>query len=82
MNLIQAFNCMPFAALVGGRIFTAHGGISEDLMSWDQFKRIRRPTDITDIGFINDLIWADPSDITGKYAESPRGVSQVDLPIN
>uniref|UniRef100_A0A915PV18 Serine/threonine-protein phosphatase n=1 Tax=Setaria digitata TaxID=48799 RepID=A0A915PV18_9BILA len=73
----HAFNCMPFAALIGERIFAAHGGISEDLLNWNQFKRICRPTDITDIGFINDLIWADPGNFSGKYIPSPRGVSQL-----
>ncbi|EJW71020.1 hypothetical protein WUBG_18073, partial [Wuchereria bancrofti] len=70
------FNCMPFAALIGERIFAAHGGIFEDLLNWNQFERICRPTDITDIGFINDLIWADPGNFPGKYIQSPRGVSQ------
>nr|CRZ24482.1 Bm9953 [Brugia malayi] len=73
----KTFNCMPFAALIGERIFAAHGGISEDLLNWNQFERICRPTDITDIGFINDLIWADPGNFPGKYIQSPRGVSQV-----
>ncbi|EFO17326.2 hypothetical protein LOAG_11177 [Loa loa] len=67
---------MPFAALIKERIFAAHGGISEDL-NWNQFKRICRPIDIVDIGFINDLIWADPCNFPGKYIQSPRGVSQV-----
>uniref|UniRef100_A0A915AFA9 Serine/threonine-protein phosphatase n=2 Tax=Parascaris univalens TaxID=6257 RepID=A0A915AFA9_PARUN len=73
----HVFNCLPLAALVGERIFAAHGGISEDLKCWRQFSRIRRPTDITDIGLINDLIWSDPCDACERYAESPRGVSQV-----
>ncbi|KAK6108423.1 Calcineurin-like phosphoesterase family protein [Brugia pahangi] len=73
----HTFNCMPFAALIGERIFAAHGGISEDLLNWNQFERICRPTDITDIGFINDLIWADPGNFPGKYIQSPRGVSQL-----
>ncbi|VDM36850.1 unnamed protein product [Toxocara canis] len=73
----HVFNCLPLAAIVGDRIFAAHGGISEDLKCWRQFSRIRRPTDVTDIGLINDLIWADPCDACDRYAESPRGVSQV-----
>ncbi|KHN85246.1 Serine/threonine-protein phosphatase PP-Z1 [Toxocara canis] len=75
----HVFNCLPLAAIVGDRIFAAHGGISEDLKCWRQFSRIRRPTDVTDIGLINDLIWADPCDACDRYAESPRGVSQVTI---
>ncbi|EPB73011.1 Ser/Thr phosphatase family protein [Ancylostoma ceylanicum] len=34
----HVFNCLPVAALVGSRIFCAHGGISEDLVSFKQFE--------------------------------------------
>ncbi|VDN04998.1 unnamed protein product [Thelazia callipaeda] len=73
----HTFNCMPFAAVVGRKIFATHGGISEDLVNWNQFKRICTPTDVTDVGFLTDLIWADPGDFVGDYTQSPRGVSQL-----
>lgn len=28
---MNAFNCMPMAALIGGRIFACHGGISPEI---------------------------------------------------
>ncbi|VDO33915.1 unnamed protein product [Haemonchus placei] len=34
----HVFNCLPMAALVGTKIFCAHGGISEDLISFKQFE--------------------------------------------
>ncbi|XGW07071.1 hypothetical protein V3C99_016962 [Haemonchus contortus] len=81
----HVFNCLPMAALVGTKIFCAHGGISEDLISFKQFERIVqaydfrvfRPTDICDIGLLCDLIWADPSPACSLFEESPRGVSFV-----
>uniref|UniRef100_A0A1I7YDT6 Serine/threonine-protein phosphatase n=1 Tax=Steinernema glaseri TaxID=37863 RepID=A0A1I7YDT6_9BILA len=79
----HVFNCMPVAAIVGDRMFCVHGGISADLYSFKQFDRIMRPTDITDLGLLTDLIWADPSDSVtdeAKYCTSPRGVSQVRPP--
>ncbi|VBB29942.1 unnamed protein product [Acanthocheilonema viteae] len=72
--LFIVFNCMPFAALIGGSIFAAHGRILEDL-HWNQFRRICRSTDVTDIGFVNDLIWADPGKLPGKYIQNPQGIS-------
>ncbi|EYB93416.1 hypothetical protein Y032_0182g876 [Ancylostoma ceylanicum] len=73
----HVFNCLPVAALVGSRIFCAHGGISEDLVSFKQFERVYRPTDICDIGLLCDLIWSDPSTTNDLYEPSPRGVSAV-----
>ncbi|PIO70176.1 hypothetical protein TELCIR_07980 [Teladorsagia circumcincta] len=62
------------AGLVGSKIFCAHGGISEDLVS---FKQVYRPTDICDIGLLCDLIWSDPSSACSMFDPSPRGVSSV-----
>ena len=68
---------MPFAALVGEKIFCSHGGISEGLLSWKQFDRIARPTDVTDVGLLTDLVWADPCNEAKRYETSPRGISMV-----
>uniref|UniRef100_A0A914Z7F7 Serine/threonine-protein phosphatase n=1 Tax=Panagrolaimus superbus TaxID=310955 RepID=A0A914Z7F7_9BILA len=73
----HVFNCMPMSAVIGEKIFCTHGGISEDLLSWKQFDRINRPTDITDLGLLTDLVWADPCNETKRYEMSPRGISMV-----
>ncbi|KAK5986061.1 Metallophos domain-containing protein, partial [Trichostrongylus colubriformis] len=73
----HVFNCLPMAGLVGTKIFCAHGGISEDLISFKQFDRVYRPTDVCDIGLLCDLIWSDPSTVCSMFDPSPRGVSSV-----
>ncbi|CAD6186994.1 unnamed protein product [Caenorhabditis auriculariae] len=73
----HVFNCLPFAARINKRVFCVHGGISEELYTFRQFSRIVRPTDVCDIGMLCDLIWADPSPTTARYAPSPRGISQI-----
>eukprot|EP00917_Polyrhabdina_sp_WS-2016_P018986 GHVP01040784.1.p1 GENE.GHVP01040784.1~~GHVP01040784.1.p1 ORF type:complete len:327 (+),score=50.50 GHVP01040784.1:129-1109(+) len=74
----DCFNNLPIAAVVDGRIFATHGGLSPDLRSVDQIKDIKRPTDIPDRGLLCDLLWSDPSD-TGQagWYENERGVSFV-----
>uniref|UniRef100_A0AC35TPV3 Serine/threonine-protein phosphatase n=1 Tax=Rhabditophanes sp. KR3021 TaxID=114890 RepID=A0AC35TPV3_9BILA len=87
-----AFANMPFSALIEKRILCMHGGISEDLVSLDQFNAIERPCDIPDLGkvshfnyklalitcrLISDLTWADPDPVIQMYEESHRGASRV-----
>ncbi|CAM0512219.1 unnamed protein product [Fasciola hepatica] len=71
----DCFNCLPVAAIVGGRIFCCHGGLSPDLQNLDQIRQIIRPSDVPDTGLLCDLLWSDPnSDVTG-WGESARNVS-------
>jgi hypothetical protein len=37
-----------------------HGGLSPELKSLEQIKRVARPTDVPDSGLLCDLLWADP----------------------
>lgn len=45
----------------------AVGGLSPDLQSMEQIRRIMRPTDVPDQGLLCDLLWSDPDkDVTGS----------------
>ncbi len=39
-TFIDCFNCLPVAALIDERILCMHGGLSPDLQSIDQIKKI------------------------------------------
>jgi len=71
----NCFNAMPIAALIDEKIFCMHGGLSPDLHSLDQIKRVARPTDVPDTGLVCDLLWADPDKDVAGYGENDRGVS-------
>ena len=52
-----------------------HGGLSPELKSLEQIKRIPRTTDVPDTGLLCDLLWADPDKEINGWGENDRGVS-------
>lgn len=74
-TFIDCFNCLPVAALVDDKILCMHGGLSPELSSIDQIKRIMRPTDVPDTGLLCDLLWSDPDKEVQGWGENDRGVS-------
>lgn len=72
---IDTFNTLPLAAIVAGKIFCVHGGLSPVLNSMDEIRNVNRPTDVPDFGLINDLLWSDPSDAVNEWEDNERGVS-------
>lgn len=73
----DCFNCFPIAAIVDEKIFCCHGGLSPDLQSMEQIRRVMRPTDVPDTGLLCDLLWADPEKDVQGWGENDRGVSFV-----
>lgn len=71
----ECFDWLPISALVDKRILCMHGGISPDLKSIDQIKKIKRPTDVPDKGLLCDLLWSDPEKNIVGWGENDRGVS-------
>ena len=37
-----------------------HGGLSPELVNFNQIRRIARPCDVPDEGLLCDLLWSDP----------------------
>lgn len=73
----DCFNCLPVAAIIDDKIICMHGGLSPELNSLDQIKRIMRPTDVPDTGLLCDLLWSDPEKEVQGWGENDRGVSFV-----
>ena len=66
---------MPLVALIDEKIMCMHGGISPELFSLEQLKKIARPTDIPDQGLLCDLLWADPDKDVKAWGPNDRGIS-------
>ena len=56
----DCFDCLPAAAVVEGKIFCAHGGLSQQLTDLAEIRGIQRPCDVGEEGLLCDLLWADP----------------------
>lgn len=57
---ITSFQALPVAAVVDGRFFCVHGGISPSLMTLDDIGRLNRFEEPGSHGLLCDLLWADP----------------------
>jgi len=71
----ETFNTLPVSAIVDEKILCMHGGLSPELKSFEQVRRIMRPTDVPDSGLLCDLLWSDPDKDISGWGENDRGVS-------
>jgi len=67
----EVFDYLVTGALVDGKIFCIHGGLSPECKTIDQIRVFDRRCEPRD-GPLSDLIWSDPDDIE-TWAMSPRG---------
>jgi diadenosine tetraphosphatase ApaH/serine/threonine PP2A family protein phosphatase len=72
----ESFDYLPLAAVVGGKVFCVHGGLSPEISHIDQIRHIDRITELPNEGQFADLMWSDPEDIE-DWAANPRGAGFV-----
>ena len=69
----DAFDCLPLASLIEGRIFCPHGGLSPSLNKIDEVAKLNRHVEIPHEGPICDLMWSDLTrDRDGESAREVR----------
>ena len=72
----EIFDLLSVAAIIEGRIFCIHGGLSPSVSSIDQIRLINRKTEIPHDGPFCDLMWSDPDDIE-TWIPSCRGAGWI-----
>jgi len=68
----EVFDCLNIAALIDGKVFCVHGGLSPEIRSLDQIRVIIRRQEVPNEGPFCDLMWSDPDSVE-TWAVSPRG---------
>ena len=69
----DTFDLMPVAAVVDGRLFCCHGGLSPAAPGLDDIRGQNRVRELGDTGALADLAWSDPEEELEGWEESPRG---------
>jgi serine/threonine-protein phosphatase 2A catalytic subunit len=75
-HFTDLFDYLPLAAIVAGKIFCLHGGLSPDIAGIDDIKTLNRKQEVPHSGPICDLLWSDPEDKDG-WGVSPRGAGFI-----
>ncbi|XP_017154076.1 serine/threonine-protein phosphatase 4 catalytic subunit-like [Drosophila miranda] len=72
----DVFDYMCLSAIIDGKIFCIHGGLSPSISTLDQIRLIDRKMEIPHNGSMCDLLWSDPEDQIG-WSVSPRGAGYL-----
>lgn len=64
-NCTEVFDVLTLAALIDNEILCLHGGISPNLKTIDDIRKIWRFKEVPHVGPMCDLMWSDPDDIKG-----------------
>ncbi|XP_059086024.1 serine/threonine-protein phosphatase 4 catalytic subunit [Tigriopus californicus] len=72
----EIFDYLSLSAIIDGKIFCVHGGLSPSIQSLDQIRTIDRKQEVPHDGPMCDLLWSDPEDTQG-WGVSPRGAGYL-----
>lgn len=63
---MDAFDCLPLAALMNQQFLCVHGGLSPEIQDLDDIRRLDRYKEPPAYGPMCDLLWSDPLEDFGN----------------
>ncbi|KAJ8907619.1 hypothetical protein NDN08_007729 [Rhodosorus marinus] len=72
----EVFDYLSLGALINGKVFCVHGGLSPSINTLDEIRAIDRKQEVPHDGAMCDLMWSDPEEVDG-WAWSPRGAGYL-----
>jgi len=67
---MEAFDCLPLAAFMNKRFLCVHGGISPEIKTLDDIRKLDRFKEPPSSGPMCDLLWSDPLEDFGNEKNS------------
>ncbi|KAI5954621.1 PPH3 [Candida jiufengensis] len=72
-NCCEVFDYLSLGAIINNSIFAIHGGLSPDIDTIDEIRKLNRKQEVPHEGSMCDLLWSDPEDNLQGWSISPRG---------
>ena len=73
---MDVFDMLTICAVIEGKVFCVHGGLSPDIKSLDQIRLINRVMEVPMNGPMTDMMWSDPDDVE-NWAIASRGAGWI-----
>ena len=73
----EIFDYLPISAIIDGKIFCIHGGLSPSIDTIDEIRNIDRKQEVPHDGAMCDLLWSDPDQEQKGFGISPRGAGYL-----
>ena len=74
--ICDVFNYLPYAALIDGKIFCVHSGISQNFTVLNQLQILDRFEEIpTNEGVFYDLVWSSPDESITDWGIGMNGAN-------